>query len=129
MAVEHEVVGHRDQPGRHGRGVVVDRERVHAQRVHGDVDHEAERADEPEAHELEPVRRAPHAVQKSHVRANLHCGRNPAGVNVHGGGVVAHSIQVIEIQPPARVWGPPVPMRASRGNDGWMLPRPLALQQ
>src|SRR5207249_4127010 len=36
------------------------------------------------------------------VRADPHCARNAGGVHVHGGGVVAHSIQIIEMHLPAR---------------------------
>ena len=50
---------------------IVDPQRVHAQRVDGDVDDEPDPADEAEANQLKPVRRAAHPVQQAHMRTDL----------------------------------------------------------
>ena len=72
MAVEHEVVEHRDEPREHARDVVVEPGGVHEHGVDEDVDDEADAADDREAHELQPVGRAAHAVKHAHVRPALY---------------------------------------------------------
>ena len=67
MAVQDEVVQHRDQPGGDRGDVVVDADRVDEQRVDGQVDHEPDRADGAEANQLKPVGGTAHAMEQSHV--------------------------------------------------------------
>jgi hypothetical protein len=76
--------------------VIVDAERVDEQRVYGEVDDEADAADDAEAYELQPVGRLAHSVHEAHVRLHLDGGADVAGVYVHGGGVVAHRCRLSE---------------------------------
>ena len=62
-----------------GGDAVVDAGEVHEQRVDGQVDDEADAADEPEADQLQPVGGPAHAVEQAHVRPDL-----------DGRGVLAH---------------------------------------
>src|ERR1019366_3701192 len=77
MTVQDEVVDHGDQPGDDSGDVVVDAERVHAERVDREVDHEPDAADDAEAHQLEPVGRTTHSVQEADVRPYLNGGGSP----------------------------------------------------
>ena len=71
VTVQDEVVEHRHQPGDHVGDVVVDPGAVHAERVHDQVDDEADAPDQAESNQLEPVFRPAHAVQQADVRPDL----------------------------------------------------------
>jgi hypothetical protein len=69
-------------------------------------------------------------VQKAHVRSDLNWSGDAASVNVHGGGVVAHSIHIIEMGPPALAQAPAAFGRyPGKGSGNATTARPLALQQ
>ena len=71
VTVEQEVVDDRDEPGDDRCDPVLESGAVHEQRVDGDVDDEADAADETEADELQPVRGVAHAVHEPDVRLDL----------------------------------------------------------
>jgi len=96
VAIEHEVVDDGDEPRGDRRKLVVDPDRVHAQRVDGEVDDKPEAADEAEAHQLQPVGGLAQTVQQAHMRTDLNRSADIACVDVHGCGLVAHRCRLAE---------------------------------
>ena len=131
VAVEHEVVEHRHQPRQHRRELVGGVQRVHEQRIYGEVDDVPRAPDEPEADQLQPVGGSAHAVQQAHMGAQLAAHGHVSGAHVHGGVLREHAPGYLRWRrtDPARASrarGPPRARGGARRGSARGVPRPRA---